>query len=112
LQAEAEERECGDDSDIEGETQGGLHDERAGDVGEDFAEEDSPPRLSERLGGPNEVPLDDLDGRASGHAGDARCGRDSHGEDKQPNLRPDRSDSDQGQHELWEGEDDVHATHK
>ena len=48
---------------------------------------------------------------AAQHAGHLRGVAEAHGDDDQPELRPDDRHEQQGEDELWEGEDDVDGPH-
>ena len=66
----------------------------------------------ERLGRGDEVALDDRLGRTARDARDARHRRQSDGEHDQPVRHAERRDRDQCQHDLREGQDDVHGAHQ
>ena len=69
-------------------------------------------RHAERLGGGDEVALDDRLGGAARDPGDARHRRQADREHERASRRADRRDRDQRQHDLREGQDDVHRPHE
>ncbi len=109
---EAEEGERRDQPDRVRQPQARLDHQRREDVGQDLAEQDPPARDAERLGGGHEVALDDGLRGAARDARDARHRRQPDGEHDQPVLGADRRDRDEREHDLREGQDDVHGAHQ
>ena len=89
-----------------------LDHQRAGDVGEDLAEEDLRPRLADRLGGADEVALDDLQRRTPRDAGHPWSRGEADREDEQPELRADGRDGDEREDDGGKREDHVHPAHE
>src|ERR1700730_838097 len=105
-------RERRNDADGVGQAQARFDEERAEDVREDFTEHDSRPWDPDRFRSRHEVPFDYRLRRTPSHAGDARHRGQAHGEDDGQRVGADGRNGDEREHDLREGEDDVHDPHQ
>src|SRR5690625_286589 len=111
LHPQTQEGQRGDGADGVGQSQAGFDRDGAGDVGENFARQDLPARHRVHLGGHNVVLGGDREGGGPGYSCHAGCVGEPDHQDQHPAGGSEDHDGQQGQDQLWEGQDDVVGAH-
>ena len=112
LDPEAEEADRGDHGDRPREAQSVLDEQRRGDVREHLADEDPAARQTDRLGRLHVLAVHDVRGHAARDARDLRHPRERDEPDDEREIRAQHRDEEQHEHDLREGQDDVHHAHQ
>ena len=107
--AESEEAESGLSQHCAGHADGGLHDERLDDVGQDVAEEDAEVAGTEGAGGFDEFALAYREHLTADQAGVADPSADGEGEDEVEQAGSEEGDEGDGEQDSGEGHEGVHG---